>query len=74
MSKRASGVVGRLLALSEVSLDLRNVGLRNTDLSGLSDDQVLREGANPLDVRRLICGRKLAELIREFDTIQSRRE
>jgi hypothetical protein len=38
--------VGRLLPLTEVKLNLRDADLRNTDLSDLPDDQVLREGAN----------------------------
>lgn len=38
--------VGRLLPLSEVKLNLRDADLRNTDLSDLPEDQVMREGAN----------------------------
>jgi uncharacterized protein YjbI with pentapeptide repeats len=39
-------VVGRLLANSDAKLDLRGADLRNTDLSGLREDQVLRTDAN----------------------------
>ena len=39
-------VAGRLLPRSEVRLNLRGADLRNTDLSGLSEDQVLLDGAN----------------------------
>ena len=39
-------VAGRLPPRSEVRLNLRGADLRNTDLSALSEDQVLLDGAN----------------------------
>jgi uncharacterized protein YjbI with pentapeptide repeats len=39
-------VAGRLLPRSEAMLNLRGADLRNADLSGLSEDQVLLDGAN----------------------------
>jgi hypothetical protein len=45
-------VAGRLLPRSEVRLNLRGADLRNTDLSGLSEDQVLLDGANLEGVKR----------------------
>jgi hypothetical protein len=39
-------VAGRLLAMSDAMLDLRDADLRHTDLSRLPKDQVMLEGAN----------------------------